>query len=394
MAPLWTLLAHFAAGRVIQSEPLLPVLLDRFGPVARGDAFQVLAPRPQAGPRARPPLLAGSKPKRKKKRRPAGGGEPAKGFAAPEPAEPAAPPRAKPTGQRKSSDLLGSDEYDRSTIELDKSQMKAEPGEVLAQYVSKSKVEGAATGRVPAEPVPGCEPVFELASLEAFEAARVGSLSEPGLYPQVKAALMALPPDEQAMTTFYQANRDLLDYRFLYMLTSEKLRAENTNDNATSEVLNAARVRALKAGLKFDTALYKQVAAAETRLGGVLSGYVQGKPPDAKAVRAAAGETPSEIFAFWFVLKAAEAAWESKAAENADLAQQAGQKLGDLAEVRGVLESGELLDRAGAREVNELLKLPDLSGYSPLGEGSSSAPGLGHWTSQRQGRAACTSNEP
>jgi hypothetical protein len=247
--------------------------------------------------------------------------------------------------------------------------MKAEPSEVLAQYVSKSKVEGAATGRVPAEPVPGCEPVFELESLEAFEAARVGSLSEPGLYPQVKAALMALPPDEQAMTTFYQANRDLLDYRFLYMLTSEKLRAENTNDKATSEVLNAARVRALKVGLKFDTALYKQVAAAETRLGGVLSGYVQGKPPDAKAVRAAVGETPSEIFAFWFVLKAAEAAWENKAAENADLAQQAGQRLGDLAEVRGVLESGELLDRAGAREVNELLKLPDLSGYSLLGQG-------------------------
>ena len=41
MAPLWTLLALFAAGRVIQSEPLLPELLDRFGPVARGDAFQV-----------------------------------------------------------------------------------------------------------------------------------------------------------------------------------------------------------------------------------------------------------------------------------------------------------------------------------------------------------------
>ena len=39
--------------------------------------------------------------------------------------------------------------------------------------------------------------------------------------------------------TFWQANRDLLDYRFLYMLTSEKLRAENTNDNATSEVLDA-----------------------------------------------------------------------------------------------------------------------------------------------------------
>ena len=60
-------------------------------------------------------------------------------------------------------------------------------------------------------------------------------------YEAVKAALLALESGEEAMTAFMQANRDLVDYRFLYRLTSEKLRAMHTGDTATEKTLTEVR---------------------------------------------------------------------------------------------------------------------------------------------------------
>jgi hypothetical protein len=186
--------------------------------------------------------------------------------------------------------------------------------------------------------------------------------------------------------TFFalQANRDLLDYRFLYRLTSEFLRAENTDQPDQARALDAARVRAVKAAQRFDTPLYKQVGEAESRLGGLLALQMQGKPPTAKAVVQAAGASPpvrvlmrdarrgaarrerslrlrrmracvrespiaharhgvvacgvvlvvarrarQAIFAFWLVLLAAICAWESKL-DVASVVAQARSKIADL----------------------------------------------------------------
>lgn len=161
-------------------------------------------------------------------------------------------------------------------------------------------------------------------------------------------------------STLSQANRDLLDYRFLYRLTSEKLRADNAGDAGRSAALDAARGRAVRACQAFDTSLFKQVAAAEARLGGLLAQYMQGKPPSAEAVVEAAGTGTQATFAFWMVLKAAASAWEVKL-PVASVADQARQKLAELGEVEAALTADALMDANGARPIAQLLALPDVS---------------------------------
>lgn len=202
--------------------------------------------------------------------------------------------------------------------------------------------------------------VFALTA-EQLGSARVGSPEgPPPTYEEVKAALFALDESDEAIMTFMDANRDLLDYRFLYKLTSEKLRAGNLGQTQQAETLDAARKRAAKAAQRFDGPLFKQIGEAEGRLGGLLAGYLQGKPPKAKAIVGAAGETPLDVFAFWMVLLAAIAAWEQKLS-IASVEGQAREKLGQLNELRVALEAdAPTLEFGGVAPLHLLLAESDL----------------------------------
>lgn len=205
----------------------------------------------------------------------------------------------------------------------------------------------------------GPEPVFGLASHEQLVSLRVGGLDTTPTYEAVLAALQAVEDGDEAMAAFTEANRDLLDYRFLYRLTSEKLRAHYAGRADEEGVLSAARARAVKAAQRFDTPLFKQVGEAETRLGGLLALYMQGKRPTAADAVVAAGETPQAIFTFWLVLLAAIAAWEAKLPVAGQEAQ-ARDKLADLSEIRAAVESNDaLLVRGGIAPVHTLLATSD-----------------------------------
>ena len=205
------------------------------------------------------------------------------------------------------------------------------------------------------------DPVFTLKSPEQFTSLRIGGIEKPPTYAEVKAALLAIPEeDEEAMAEFMAVNRDLLDYRFLYMLTSERLRAINTGNQAEAATLEAARRKAVKAAQAFDTPLFGQVAEAEGRLGGLLAQYMQGKTPDADMVAQATGSTPSAIFAFWMVLIAAVAAWEVKLpVESA--AAQAKEKIGQLTEIRTILEgNSDIMGIGYVHPVQQLMSTADM----------------------------------
>jgi len=185
-----------------------------------------------------------------------------------------------------------------------------EPGsadaDILLQTSRADALDAAAADPAPA----GCEPVFALSSGENLSSARVGSLAAAPTYAAVLAALLSVQAGDEPMVAFVQANRDLLDYRFLYQLTADKLRADNTGRLEEAQRLQAARTRAVYATQRFDAPLFKQVAEAESRLGGLLAQYMQGKVAKPSAVVQAAGTEPQAIFAFWMVILAAVAAWE------------------------------------------------------------------------------------
>jgi hypothetical protein len=207
---------------------------------------------------------------------------------------------------------------------------------------------------------PGCEPVFALESAELLSSVRVGSLANAPTYDAVRDALMKVSSGE-SITTFVQANRDLLDYRFLYQLTAETLRAENTGRAQEATVLREARAEAVRATQQFDAPLFKQVAEAESRLGGLLAQYMQGKAPEPAAVVAAAGSSSEAIFAFWMVVLAAVTAWEVKL-PIASIEPQARQKLAELADIRSALEGDDkLMQTAGIRPLDALAALSDAS---------------------------------
>jgi len=215
----------------------------------------------------------------------------------------------------------------------------------------------------------GCEPVFMLESMELLSSLRVGSLEAAPGYETVRDALLKVVSGGDTITTFVQANRDLLDYRFLYQLTAETLRAENTGRTEEALVLREARAQAVRATQQFDAPLFKQVAEAESRLGGLLAQYMQGKAPKPTAVVAAAGSSPEAIFAFWMVVLAAVTAWEVKL-PLASIEQQARQKLAELAEIRSALEGDDnLMQSAGLRPLDSLAALSDVKWLGVLGSG-------------------------
>jgi len=247
--------------------------------------------------------------------------------------------------------------------------------QLLNNPLAELQASAAAAPMAPAR-IAGCEPVFALATEKLLESQRVGSLAAPPTYDAVLDALLAVTPDDDgAMEAFVQANRDLLDYRFLYQLTADKLLADNMGDTTRSAALQAARVRAVAAAQRFDTGLFKEVGAAEGRLGGVLAQYMQGKTPEASAVVEACGTTPMAAFAFWFVTLAAMAAWESKL-NVPSVAEQATAKLAELGAVRDAIESeaaGTAVAESGILDLAPLFALPNPAAAAPTSGAYSNA---------------------
>lgn len=215
-----------------------------------------------------------------------------------------------------------------------------------------------------AQPTILFQPVFAISDEGILSSSRrIGSLAAPPTYEDVLGALLAVDvADDGAMELFVQINRDLLDYRFLYRLTADKLLAENTGDVGHAAALQAARVQAVQFAQRFDAPLFQEVGAAESRLGAVLAQHSQGEPPQQSAVVDACGGTPTAAFAFWFVTIAAMAAWEAKLNVTA-ITYQAEEKLHQLATVRATLESDalSLTQECGVASLAPLLALPNLA---------------------------------
>ena len=132
-----------------------------------------------------------------------------------------------------------------------------EPGSADADVLLASS-----SGEAPSAPaiaLSGCEPVFALESRDLLDSARIGTLAAAPTYDAILAALLNVQQGDVPMAAFVQANRDLLDYRFLYRMTADKLRAENTGQDAQAHVLQEARTRAVQATQRFDAPLFKQV---------------------------------------------------------------------------------------------------------------------------------------
>mgnify|MGYP002841673076 CR=1 FL=1 len=147
-----------------------------------------------------------------------------------------------------------------------------------------------------AMPLPDAwEPIFPAEQSQWATHRVVGKSASGPSIDQVIERLRGVGGDEQALGEFCRVNRDLLDYRFLYRMTADKLRAENTGQTEACATLQSARVRVVKACQAFDTPLFKEVAAAEGRLGGLLALYMQGRPPAAADVVGAAGDSPSRV---------------------------------------------------------------------------------------------------
>jgi len=211
---------------------------------------------------------------------------------------------------------------------------------------------------------PGCEIIFALESADMMNSLRVGSPGAPPEHDDVLKALMeveSVSGEEPAMVAFVQANRDLLDYRFLYRLTSQYLRANYTGDYETAAALNAVRKRAVKACQRFDTPLFKQVGPAEERLSAVLKQVMDGKMLSGAEVAAAAasGRGPQATFAFWMVLVSAISAWEAKLEKSTEMAAKQIEKLSQL---RDALEADtELMATSGVTPLQSLFRLPNLA---------------------------------
>jgi len=236
----------------------------------------------------------------------------------------------------------------------------------------KKRAEPAAAAVATAEPAPeieaepaaqppaaitGGEDIFPLAD-GAWARRRVSAdqLSFGGVLSAVSGC-----SDDDALAEFVQTNRDLLDYRWLYRLTGELLRAQNTGETAREAELRELRARIIRQTQAFDAPLFKQIGEAEGRLGQLLGRYVTKNVPDPTSddVVAASGSSAMQVFAFWMVILAAIAAWESKLAIPSASAM-AKAKLEELSTVVGALESAPgLLDSAGVGSMNMLLALPN-----------------------------------
>mmetsp|Transcript_123199 Transcript_123199/g.223936 ORF Transcript_123199/g.223936 Transcript_123199/m.223936 type:complete len:608 (-) Transcript_123199:180-2003(-) len=212
---------------------------------------------------------------------------------------------------------------------------------------------------------PGCEKIFALQSPEVFNRLRVGTLDSPPDYDELLSKLLEI--SEEELEEFMQVNRDLYDYRFLHRLMSMRIQAKNTKDIEREQKMYGALQRALSEGWKFDLPLKNQVSTAEARLGGLLARVMQKEEPTANEVIDAAGDGPLAVFAFWFVLQAAIAAWDEKLtiarrADDQNGRGMAKQRLEELGQLQGaILSSPVLLERGDIEKLNGLLAVPNLA---------------------------------
>lgn len=165
--------------------------------------------------------------------------------------------------------------------------------------------------------------------------------------------------DDDDLAEYVQTNRDMLDYRWLYRLTGELLRAQNTGAEARSAELRELRGRIIRLSQRYDAPLFKQIAEAEGRLGQVLGLYAAKQAPPASQIAAAAGQTGTQVFAFWVVVVSAISAWEAKLLVPSVTGMAQG-KLDELAEVLGALEAAPgLLASAQLDQLNTLVASPN-----------------------------------
>jgi len=180
-------------------------------------------------------------------------------------------------------------------------------------------------------------------------------------FDKVLEAVSGCVSDDAALEEFVQTNRDLLDYRWLYRLTASMLRAQNLGEDARATELRELRARVVKATQNFDAPLFRQVGEAEGRLGQMLGRYAAANQPNPSAAEVvkAAGSTSAQAFAFWLVMVAAVAAWESKLSVPS-VAGMAKGKLAELAEVLSALEdSPQFLENSGVGQLGVLLGMPN-----------------------------------
>lgn len=246
---------------------------------------------------------------------------------------------------------------DVCVVMLAKKKKGGEKGARKSGVPAAAAVAEVATAPAPA-PAAAVEDVGEIFPLPAglWERRRIAAAD--ASFEAVLAAAGATADDEQ-LAEFVQTNRDMLDYRWLYRLTGELLRAQNTGDEARSVELQELRARVIKLNQRYDAPLFKQIAEAEGRLGQVLGLYAANQVPPPSEVIKAAGQTSTQVFAFWVVVCAAVAAWEAKLSVPSVVAQ-AKAKLAELEEVLGALEAQpQLLKLASLDQLHPLLAQPN-----------------------------------
>jgi hypothetical protein len=177
---------------------------------------------------------------------------------------------------------------------------KAAKKEVVAAPAAAVAEEPVAVEPVAVEPVAadapgGLDAIFPVEQPQLWEAHRVTTKAP--TYDQVFQALSATP--DESLRDFVNVNRDLLDYRFMYQMTGNVLRKQNTGDAAGSAELRARRDEVLRWLQRFDAELFQAIVAAEGRLGQLLAQYMTpGSSPSAEDVVQAAGSKPLEARAF------------------------------------------------------------------------------------------------
>ena len=166
----------------------------------------------------------------------------------------------------------------------------AAPAEAVA--VEPVAAEPVAVEAVAAEALGGWDSIFPVEQPQLWEAHR-GTARAPS-YDQIFQALKAT--SDESLRDFVNVNRDLLDYRFMYQMTGNVLRKQNTGDAAGSAELRTLRDEVLRWAQRFDAALFQAIVAAEGRLGQLLAQYMTpGASPSAEEVVAAAGSKPLEV---------------------------------------------------------------------------------------------------
>lgn len=226
-----------------------------------------------------------------------------------------------------------------------------------AEAIPIPEVNGAEVAAAPAAPVDdGSDPIFLLP--EGAISLRVGGMRAAApTYKDVLVAIEKVGETEEDMALFVAANRDLVDFRFLYKMTAQLLRAHNLGDAELSATLRGLRARVVKAAQRFDAPLFRELSEAEGRLGQVLAMQMQGEEVPPATLVTAAGSAPREIFGFWLVICSAIAAWELKLDEP-KTADMASNKIKELQVILDVIESGSLAEAGAFGIFPALMRLP------------------------------------